>query len=249
MDISTKKLIVLDLQGTLATSMSPLSSEMSACIIKLLAQKKVAIISGTTLAQFHTQVLNTLPPSEQYLSNLALLPTSGTRMYLWRGSWIEHYTEHISPQQKERIMIAIDKALRMSQYKKPTQVYGQLIEDRGSQITFHGLGSTAPHEAKSIWDPRRDIRTKIATIIQETIPEFDIRIAGMASIDITTRGVNKAFGIRKLEEVFKVTGDEIVFIGDSLFHGGNDYPIRATGIDCISVHSPEETLKLLKTWI
>ncbi|MEI8249322.1 MAG: HAD-IIB family hydrolase [Candidatus Taylorbacteria bacterium] len=249
MDISTKKLIVLDLQGTLTPSMSAISPEMSACIIKLLSKKKVAIISGSTFAQFHTQILNVLSPTEEYLSSLALLPTSGTRMYLWRGSWIERYAEHISPANKERIMTAIDKALRMSQYKKPTQVYGQLIEDRGSQITFHGLGSNAPLEAKSIWDPRRDIRNRIATIIQETIPEFDVRIAGMSSIDITTRGVNKAFGIRKLEEVFKVTGDDIVFVGDSLFHGGNDYPIRATGVDCISVHSPEETLKLLKSWV
>jgi HAD superfamily hydrolase (TIGR01484 family) len=218
-------------------------------LMRLLAIRKVVILSGSGFPDIHAQLLQMLPASSENFSNLLLLPTSGTRLYLWKGSWTQEYAEHIAPERKERIIGAVNKSLTLSGYIQPQKIYGQLIEDRGSQITFSGLGQQAPLELKKIWDTTHETRSKIAQSIAQTMPECDVRLGGMTSIDITTRGVNKAYGLRKLEEMLKIQAEEIVFVGDSLFHEGNGYPIRAAGIDCIEVHGPEETEKLIESWL
>ena len=54
---------------------------------------------------------------------------------------------------------------------------------------------------------------------------------------------------RKLEEYLKIGPEKIVFVGDALFQGGNDYPAKATGVDCIQVSGPEETKELIRAWL
>ena len=52
-----KKLIVFDLDGTLAESKSPVDAEMAALLGTLLSIVKVAVISGGNWPQFESQVL------------------------------------------------------------------------------------------------------------------------------------------------------------------------------------------------
>lgn len=249
MDINSKDLCIFDLDGTLAPSKSPMDPAMGALIMKLLKKKKVAVISGGGYPQFETQFLRMMPHSSEGLGNLFLLPTSGTRLLSWKGSWVEQYSEQLSAEEKKKIMSTLNAALKMIKYQQPTKVYGPVIEDRGSQVTFSALGQDAPLEAKSSWDQDRSKRNSIVEILNKKIPEFDNRIGGTTSIDITRRGVNKAYGIRKLESYLHVPIDHMVFVGDALFHGGNDYPAKATGVDCIQVSGPEETKKLIGSWV
>jgi phosphomannomutase len=46
----------------------------------------------------------------------------------------------------------LQKAIGLSDFK-PEMVWGELIEDRGSQITFSAIGQQAPLEEKKRWDP------------------------------------------------------------------------------------------------
>jgi len=249
MVVYSKQLIVFDLDGTLAESKSGISPEMASSLIKLIARKKVAIISGGGYPQFQAQLLSYLPQNTENFSNLFLIPTSGTRLYAWKGSWNEQYVEHLSIKEKEKIMIALNASLKQGGYVQPQKIYGPIFEDRGSQITFSALGQQAPGLEKKAWDPTREKREAISAFLQPKLPEFDVRIGGSTSIDITKKGVNKAFGIRRLEEYLKLTSDDIVFVGDALFPGGNDYPARATGVDCIMVNGPEDTRKLIESWV
>jgi len=81
------------------------------------------------------------------------------------------------------------------------------------------------------------------------IPEFAINLGGATSIDVTKRGIDKAYGMHKLEEVLKIGIDEMLFIGDALFDGGNDHPAKTTGADCIQVRDPEDTKIIIQTII
>lgn len=249
MDFSLKKLIIFDLDGTLAPSKSTMDPAMGELLMKLLQKRKVAVISGGGYPQFETQFLRILPHSSDGLSNLLILPTSGTRLLVWKGKWVEQYSEQISVEEKKKIMSALNTALKILKYQHPTKVYGPVIEDRGSQITFSALGQEAPLEIKSSWDPDRSKRNSIVEILNKKIPNFDSRIGGTTSIDITRKGVNKAYGIRKLESYLHLPIENMVFVGDALFHGGNDYPAKATGVDCIQVAGPEDTKKLIGGWI
>ena len=249
MDFSTKTLVIFDLDGTLAPSKSTMDTEMSELLVRLIQKKKVAIISGGGYPQFETQLLRTLPHTAEGFDNLFLLPTSGTRMLTWKGSWHEEYSEQLSTPEKDKIHSALQDALRRGGYQKPTKTYGEIIEDRGSQVTFSALGQEAPLEAKEAWDSDRSKREKIVTILKDKIPEFDIRLGGTTSIDITRRGVNKAYGIRKLETHLATPIHRMLFVGDALYHGGNDYPAKPIGVDCIQVAGPEETKRLIRTWL
>ena len=81
-----KKLVVFDLDGTLAPSKSPIDAEMAEMIDKLLSIIKVAIISGGDWEQFQKQVLAHLA-GDKRLKNLSLLPTCGTRFYKYDQGW------------------------------------------------------------------------------------------------------------------------------------------------------------------
>ncbi|HEX3383540.1 MAG TPA: HAD hydrolase family protein, partial [Mucilaginibacter sp.] len=97
--------------------------------------------------------------------------------------------------------------------------------------------------------PKYIKRLKIQKELHKMLPEFAVNIGGATSIDITRQGIDKAYGIRKLRDILKIDVSHMLFIGDALFEGGNDYPARATGADCIQVRDPEETKRIIATII
>ena len=146
-----KKLVVFDLDGTLAPSKSSLDAEMAALFDKLLGVVKVAVISGGNWPQFQKQVLSHLA-SDERLKNLSLLPTCGTQFYQYDKGWKKLYAEDFTSEQKEKIISSLKKAIEQSGLK-PEKVWGEVIEDRGSQITFSALGQEAPLEGKGEMGP------------------------------------------------------------------------------------------------
>ena len=41
----------------------------------------------------------------------------------------------------------------------------------------------------------------------------------------------------------------MIYVGDALFPGGNDYPVEEAGVDSIPVKGPEETKRVIETII
>jgi HAD superfamily hydrolase (TIGR01484 family) len=146
-----KELIVFDLDGTLAESKSSLDAEMAALLHELLRVAKVAVISGGDWPQFEKQLLSNLPQDER-LINLSLLPTCGTKFFQYAGNWKKLYSEDFTADEKEKIVSSLKKAIDAAG-SKVEKVWGEQIEDRGSQITFSALGQQAPLEEKDKWDP------------------------------------------------------------------------------------------------
>ena len=224
-----KKLIVFDLDGTLAESKLPLDAEMASLLGRLLRAVRVAIISGGGWPQFEKQALKNLAQDAR-LDNLSLLPTCGTKFYKYDGGWKELYSEDFLAPQKKKIVDALNAAIEKASLK-PERHWGDLIEDRGSQITFSALGQEAPLADKKKWDPDFAKRKKIREILNVLIPEYSIQLGGSTSIDVTKPGIDKGYGIKKLQEVLGVGVKEMLFIGDALFPGGNDYPAKAAGVE------------------
>ncbi len=234
-----KKLIVFDLDGTLAESKSPLDPEMSGLLHDLLGIIKVAVISGGDWPQFEKQVVSKLP-HDQRLANLSLLPTCGTKFYQYSGNWKKLYEEDFTADERAKIISSLKKAHAVEGFR-PEKLWGEQIEDRGSQITFSALGQQAPLEEKDKWDPDYTKRKKIKAILDAFIPEFSVRIGGSTSIDVTKPGIDKAYGIGKLRDLLHSSLKEMIYVGDALFVGGNDYPAEKAGVDCIPVKGPDET--------
>ncbi len=242
-----KKLIVFDLDGTLAESKAALDPEMSRLLHDLLDIVKVAVISGGDWPQFEKQVVSKLP-HDQRLANLSLLPTCGTKFYQYSGDWKKQYEEDFAVEEREKILSSLKKAIGVAGFKIE-KLWGEQIEDRGSQITFSALGQNAPLEEKEKWDPDFAKRKKIKAILDTSIPEFSVRIGGSTSIDITKPGIDKAYGIGKLRDLLHVSLQEMIYIGDALFVGGNDYPAEKAGVDSIPVKGPDETKRVIQAII
>jgi phosphomannomutase len=197
-----KKLIVFDLDGTLAESKSSLDTEMSALIHDLLGIIKVAVISGGDWPQFEKQVLSNLPHDES-LVNLSLLPTCGTKFYQYGKDWKKIYSKDFTAEEKKKIIHSLKKSIELAGLKIK-KLWGKEIEDRGSQITFSALGQQAPNEEKEKWDPDFTKRKKIKVILDTLIPGFSVRLGGETSIDVTKPGIDKAYGIRKLRDTLGI---------------------------------------------
>ena len=104
-------------------------------------------------------------------------------------------------------------------------------------------------EEKERWDLDFVKRKKIKSILDTFIPEFSVRIGGSTSIDITKPGIDKAYGIGKLRDLLHISLKEMIYIGDALFVGGNDYPAEKAGVDSIPVRGPEETKRVVEAII
>ncbi|MEQ8667626.1 MAG: HAD-IIB family hydrolase [Pirellulales bacterium] len=246
-DAGKKQLIVFDLDGTLARSKSPLDAEMAVLLTSLLNIVKVAVISGGAWPQFEKQVLAKLPHHAQ-LEHLSILPTCGTKFYQFAADWKPIYSEDFDATQKAQITNALTQAVDSTD-TRVSQTWGEQIDDRGSQITFSGLGQQAPIEEKEKWDPDFSKRKKIKAVLGELIPDFSVNLGGMTSIDVTKPGIDKAYGIRKLRDTLAIAISDMIFIGDAIFPGGNDYPAKQAGAISICVRDPGETKRVVEAII
>jgi len=171
-----KKLIVFDLDGTLAESKAAIDKEMAIRLTALLTVAKVAVISGGDWPQFEKQVLANLPKGKK-LQNLSILPTCGTKFYQYKTGWKELYAENLTNDEKEKIVSSLNKAIDASGFKAK-KTWGETIEDRGSQITYSALGQEAPLDEKKKYDPDFAKRDKIKKRLEKMIPEFAINLGG-----------------------------------------------------------------------
>jgi len=249
-----KKVIAFDLDGTLAPSKSRLPERMSELMSQLLERYQVCVISGGRIEQFHKQLLNDLKATPAELARLHLMPTCGTRYYDYQGgeaaaddSWRLVYAEDFNEDEKRKIIDALNKGFDDLGLREE-KIYGEDIEDRGSQVTFSVLGQDIVDELgdegvrlKEAWDPDNSKKEKLRAYIAPLIPEFEVRAGGVTSIDVTKKGVDKAYGMRKLTELLNISQDDILFIGDRIYEGGNDYPVKVAGIDTIQIAGWQET--------
>lgn len=249
--MDSKKVIVCDLDGTLAPSKSPLKSDMAEVIGHVLERHKIAVVSGGSYRQFQRQFLPRLDFNPSLLQNLSIFPAMGSTCYLYdqkKSDWVQVYDEPLPPKDKKIIKKALDEVIK--EYGLDTSgVYGDLIEDRGGQITLSALGQQAPIDIKEKWDRDQAKRRVMLQMLLDRIPQFEIRIGGMTSIDITKKGLDKAYAMEKIKKLLKVKDEEIIFVGDALYKGGNDEAIKNTGVDFIQEDGPDQTLEFLSRYM
>ena len=246
--MTEKELIVFDLDGTLTESKQNLAVAMAALLTRLLEKKPIAIIGGGKFERFRTQFLDKLNAPEQLLENLFLLPTDGAAFYRYTdGAWQQIYAGNLSTEEKQKILAAFEKTFQELNYSHPPEIYGELIEDRGSQITFSALGQEAPLELKEQWQKEKTAqRMEIAEVVQNYLPDFTVRVAGLTSIDVTRLGTDKAYGLRQMGKYLNIPLADMLFVGDAIFPGGNDYAVVSTGVEYLTVSGPTETQTVIK---
>jgi len=242
-----KRLVAFDLDGTLAQSKQPVDAEMGALLARLMLIVPVAVISGGDWPQFHQQLIGNLPAGAD-LTRLFLLPTSGTKLYRYQAGWRQIYAQDFTPGERMHILAALDRAIAVAGLADGP-VWGERIEDRGSQITFSGLGQQAPLDAKTAWDSDFAKRKRLQAALAPQLPGFAVRVGGSTSVDITREGVDNAYGMNQLAQAAQIPASDMIFIGDAIYPGGNDDPVRKAGIDTIAVRDSHETRRVIEAII
>lgn len=245
-----KKVIAFDLDDTLAVSKSPISDRMSELLAELLGKYEVCVISGGKFEQFKIQITERLEVNPELLRKFHMMPTCGTRYYRYdevNDSWALQYAEDLTSEQKKRIISVLEEEAKKIDLKNQ-KTWGAIIEDRESQIAYSILGQQAPPDEKYKWaDSYTDIKKIFHKSVAERLPEFEVRLGGATTIDVTRLGIDKAYGMNKLIETLRISQDDILFVGDKLQEGGNDYPVKSMGIDTIAVEKWQDTALVIET--
>lgn len=243
------RLVAFDLDGTLAESKQPLDADMGALLSRLIEKVPVAVMSGASFEQFETQFLPAI--AHTHLERLFIFPVNAAQCYTYtKGNWNKVYDRSFNIFEKGRIMQALKESIEeagLADDPKRPKEWDERIEDRGgAQITFSALGQKAPVELKKQWDPERKRRKPLYDALVRRLPDFSIGLNATTSIDITQKGVNKSYGIRKLIEIAQISVNEILYVGDALEEGGNDAVVKETGVRTIEVFGPEETAAVIE---
>jgi len=241
--------VVFDLDQTLAESKSPITPEIADLLAEVLARVPVAITSGGKFEQLIDQAVEHLPKDAQ-LEQLVLLPTSGAALYTFdtkQQIWVPAYKERLSNEAIEAISAAIEEAVEETGVLDPDErVYGPRLENRGTQVAYSGIGQEAPVEAKKAWDPDRRKRTLLRDVIAKRLPDYEVKTGGSTTVDVTKRGINKAYGLGKLSERLDIPLADMLYIGDALYPGGNDEIVKTTDIQTRKVAGPVETAEVIR---
>ncbi len=252
--LKPKKLIVFDLDGTLIPTKSPMEPDMVALMAELLAQKKVAIIGGGKYGVFKTLFLQRLHYPMELYHNLFLFPTTSTAFYRYNKGWKKIYEHQLTKEQRTRIIATFHRVFKEIGYKQPKKIYGTLIEDRGTQVTYSVFGQDIVKalgmrgvKMKLDWKKKHTpTKIKIAKLVAKYLPDLEVRAAGYTSIDVTKKGIDKAYGLHQIEKYLKVKVKDMLFVGDAIEPGGNDYAVVKTGVDYVPVDGPADSKKVIE---
>ena len=239
------RVVIFDLDDTLAESFQPPTAQMVEKLHALLDRVPIGLMTAAGLPRIREQFIDHLKDSE-HISRFYIFPNSTAECYVFKdGEWGVAYSLGLTQEDRELIKRAITDALAETGILGESPKHEPLIIDRDAQIAFAALGLGASYEDKASWDPDRKKRLALIDVLLKKIPQFEILMGGMTTIDITHKGINKAYGVKWLSENLGIPTGEMIFVGDALYPGGNDHVVIPTGIQTRAVTNPSETLLVI----
>ena len=248
-----KRVLIFDQDDTINIgSKQDIAPEIGRLFVELLGKYEIAIVTGTGWDVVKRVDVDTLKDvSSEKLTHYHIMPTTGTQYWRFdadKKEWVRQYANFFTDEQAKKISDLLEAAAKKFGYWVEADEGDEIIENRGSQITYSALGQWADVDAKKAWDPKHDKRGKI---VAEILPEIEamglhVAIGGSTSIDVTMPGIDKGYAVRELMKANGFTMEECLFIGDMLQEGGNDYAVKALGMDTIEVKNCRDTEMILR---
>ena len=207
------KVFMFDVDGTLTPSRQPMTRAFDDFFFRWANRNTFYLVSGSDLEKMKEQV-------PEYILTLArgLFCCGGNQFYI--DDELQYENKFKPPQ---TLLTYLGEQLRFSDYHHRA---GNHIEDRGSMVNFSVVGrncSLMERENYFKWDKQHGERQRIAYHIRRQWKDLDAVIGGQISIDIYPKGKDKSQVLEHIEK--RHPEGEIIFIGDRIEEGGNDYPL------------------------
>ena len=229
------KKFIFDVDGTLTPSRQQMDFKFMCFMIKFCCTYDVYLVTGSNREKTAEQV-----GLDVYNRSIRVYNCSGADVYekdvnVYKSDW------KISDEVKKFLQDELD----FSQF--PVRC-GNHIETRPGGIKFsilgRGEGVNLPDREEYVkWDRNTGERILIADRLKNQFPDLNVQIGGQTGLDISDS--DKSQILRDFNPE-----DELVFFGDMMKEGQNDYPL-AQAIDKLggtnySVNSWQETYKKLR---
>jgi HAD superfamily hydrolase (TIGR01484 family) len=227
-----------DLDGTITESRTEISDSMRDALLGLTKKgADVIIVSGAQYSQMQKQLCSAIEEVATMAQNgNHAMSASGELIWEQKFNWI----------QKMYVLILCDNFQRSIMFDDILD----LVEDRGSQISFSFVGHNAPLEKKKAFDPTRAKRNKAISAVKYQDYFSDIKdsgvswaIGGTTCIDFYLLG--KGANIDNFIEFNEWNKDECIYVGDALTDGGNDASVVGV-IETRSIKDPAECESVIK---
>ena len=159
------------------------------------------------------------------------------------------WQETFTPEQKNLILTFIKDIHDAA--KLTVSHEDDLVEDRGSQISYSMIGHNEDRAKKKAFDP--NAAKRLSFLAERTTQRDTLRAAGVevmvggtTCFDFYVAGKHKGFNITRLIEREKWNKDDCMYVGDALFSGGNDEAVIGV-IATRAVSNPHETFEYIQT--
>lgn len=241
--MKTKKLLLLDMNGTIVESGSVIPEPTVDLISSLNYQ--IGIISGSTLSKMR----RSLEPLLERKPNIYLLPEMGSSCF--HGNYL---TYDMNPQfdsgLRARVSLFAEMAFEDVGLDRDEET---IITEGHSKITISLLGEEATLKQKKEADANGALRRKIIHNIHKYLERTGHRsmptltLAGYNSIDVMETNWDKRDGSRAFLSYLGLQPRDACFYGDNIKPGMNNWPLSYTGIISYEVAGLLDAFDKLRT--
>lgn len=229
-----KRLVCMDLDGTVTQHKTPLDSAAREALDRLGEHYALLMVGGGGVERIHGQMDYPI----DILGNYGM-----EEARVIDGVWTI-VRQDIAPIDSAFIL---EKTNMLREKYGYTEYYGEPVEfHKSGMITFGLLGTKAPAEKKLDFDTDKAKRRAMYPEVCEVFSDYSVFIGGTTSFDMTLKKYNKYDAIMRFAGENGYTRDEIIFIGDDLDDGGNDSHVRLGGMDYIRVNDYRDFPELIK---
>ena len=219
-----KRLICLDLDGTLTRHRSKLEIDNKQLLDELAEKYKLLMVGAGTVERIYAQM------------NEYLIDSIGN--YGMQESQVIDGKFTVIRQD----VVAVDKKffIEKIEYLRKKYGYENYVGDSvefhpTGMVTFPLLGTKANIEDKISFDVTREKRRVLYPEVKEIFKEYTVYIGGSSSFDFSLKQYNKYDAIMKYAEEHGYDREEILYVGDDFEDGGGDSHVRIGGLDYINI--------------
>jgi phosphomannomutase len=213
------KHLFFDLDDTLTLSRSSIDQDMHALLRRV--PVNLIAVSGAVTEQIKKQLSD---------APFYHLGQNGNHAQDKDGSLI--WERRLTEEEKREVLAHVEAIRRLIDWDIPN--YDDLLEDRGSQMSFSLLGHTHVVSEKKKFDPTSERRFSLLEKIPFVSDNVEVKVGGTTCLDYFKKNSHKGSNIDAFITHMGWEKDDCLFFGDKLMPGGNDESVIGV-IDTIAV--------------